>query len=479
MSILYCYIKDMKKTYITRLPDHTGSFLAAGRIISELGGTIVRVSYNKAVDVHTLFIEVNASRDIHKEIERKLNEKGYISGLYDNSQMLMAVLRIERKKDNLIPVLEILDRYNISLSYINYAETNAPVMEYRIGFLTDNTARLREMIDEISRICEIRILDHNATDGQLDGTVFYVTFANRMREILGLCQENTNLVLIEANKLMQMMDMEKKIPVQTFDYILRFAEFVKKVKGGNFNARINSYRLEKDISLYCIEPPCGSNTYIIEHGNELMFVDCGFACFRSEMETLYYQLFPDYEKKSRNLMLTHSDVDHVGQHAMFDRIYLSDYSYRNFVLQAKGEPDFREQHPRHNPFCVLTKMISGYIPPDIEKCVVVGEKKDDEVLSRLGEVEFAGRKFEFLEGNGGHVKGDTIIVCPELKLIFTGDIYVNIKGFSYEQKQFNRLAPYLMSGVDTKPDEARKCRELIREKYKGYMFCPGHGAVQV
>lgn len=469
----------MKKTYITRLPDHTGSFLAAGSIISELGGRIVRVNYNRAVDVHTLFIEVDASGDGHKQIEKKLNEKGYISGLYDNSQMMMAVLRIERSKDNLIPVLEIIDRYNISLSYINYSETNGPVMEYRIGFLTDNPDMIKKMIDEISKMCEIRILDYSATDGQLDGTVFYVTFANRMREILGLCQENANLVLIEANKLMQMMDMEKKFPVQTFDYILRFAEFVKKVKGGNFNARINSYRLEKDISLYCIEPPCGSNTYIIEHGNDLMFVDCGFACFRSEMETLYYQLFSDYEKKSRNLMLTHSDVDHVGQHAMFDRIYLSDYSYRNFVLQNNGDPDFREQNPRHNPFCVLTKMISGYIPPDIEKCVVVGEKKDDEILSRLGEVEFAGKKFEFYEGKGGHVKGDTVIVCPELRLIFTGDIYVNIKGFSYEQKQFNRLAPYLMSGVDTIPDDARKCREFIKEKYKGYMFCPGHGAVQV
>lgn len=35
------------------------------------------------------------------------------------------------------------------------------------------------------------------------------------------------------------------------------------------------------------------------------------------------------------------------------------------------------------------------------------------------------------------------------KIAFTGDIYVNLKGFSDEQKRFNRLAPILMTSVDT------------------------------
>ena len=49
----------MKKTYVTKMPDHIGAFLKASEAISGLGVNITRVSYNKAVDSHTLFIEVD------------------------------------------------------------------------------------------------------------------------------------------------------------------------------------------------------------------------------------------------------------------------------------------------------------------------------------------------------------------------------------------------------------------------------------
>lgn len=460
------------------MPDSSGSFLIASNIISENSGRIVRVNYNKAVDVHTLFVEVDASKEAHAVIAGKLKEKGYISGLFENMQVIMVLVRTDRKA-SINPVLEIINRYNVNITYINFTETDAPKQEFRLGLISDRSGELKEMIDEISTVTEIRILDYKVTDGLLDGTVFYLSFANEMREILGLSQDNVNKLIIEANKLMQIMDGEKKFPIQTFDYIRRFAEFVKNRKGGGFNARINSYRLDKDITLLSVEPPCGSNSYIIEYGDELLFVDCGLACYRMEMENILYQYFPDYEKRKKTLLLTHGDVDHTGLHAMFDKIYMNRDCYENFVYQVKGKPDFREQNTRHNPFCVLMKMISGYIPPELDKCVVIGEKKDKEMLSYIGTLEFAGKKFEFYEGNGGHVKGDTVIVCPELKLIFTGDIYVNIKGFSYEQKEFNSLAPFLMSGVDTLPAEALRLRTYIREKYKGYITCPGHGSVQL
>ena len=57
----------MKKTFITTMPDHAGAFLAASRAIAEIGANITRVSYNKAVDSHTLFIDVDGDE---KELEK-------------------------------------------------------------------------------------------------------------------------------------------------------------------------------------------------------------------------------------------------------------------------------------------------------------------------------------------------------------------------------------------------------------------------
>ena len=47
----------MKKTYITTMPNHIGAFLKASECFAALGINITQVSYNKAVDSHTLFID--------------------------------------------------------------------------------------------------------------------------------------------------------------------------------------------------------------------------------------------------------------------------------------------------------------------------------------------------------------------------------------------------------------------------------------
>ncbi len=67
---------DMKKTYVTRMPDKVGAFLVASQIIARHGGNIVRVNYNKAVDLHTLFIEVAANDEQHNQIKAELAECG-------------------------------------------------------------------------------------------------------------------------------------------------------------------------------------------------------------------------------------------------------------------------------------------------------------------------------------------------------------------------------------------------------------------
>ena len=63
----------MKKTYVTKMPDKAGAFLLASQIISKYDGNIIRANYNKAVDLHTLFIEVSASAESHQKISEELS----------------------------------------------------------------------------------------------------------------------------------------------------------------------------------------------------------------------------------------------------------------------------------------------------------------------------------------------------------------------------------------------------------------------
>ncbi len=468
----------MKKTYVTKMPDKAGAFLLASKIIAAHGGNIVRVNYNKAVDLHTLFIEVSASDEEHKEIKTELSACGYLADGVDESQILMIVLTLPDVSGAVMPVLEILHKYNVNISYISSQENGTGFQYFKMGLLIENTSEIRSLIDEISRICEIKILDYEVTDRLLDGTVFYVTFANEMRKILGLDQKQTNQVLVHANRMMQILDEQKKSPLKTFDYIRRFASFVRERKGENFKPDLAFLTLNDKLTLFTIEPPCGSNTYVLQSDEELLFIDCGFACYRNEMRALFKELFHGYSNMKKSAFITHADLDHVGILSEFDTVYMSGSCYDNFALEQEGKSDFREQNPLHEPYCKLSRIISGYEPPSLEKCIVVGRKNSDEILSPIGSHFFAGKRFDFYEGKGGHVRGDTVIVCDELKLVFSGDIYVNIKGFSAEQKEFNALAPFLMTGVDSDPKLAKEAREYLVEKYSDYIICPGHGAVK-
>ena len=482
----------MKKTYITRMPDKAGAFLKASKIISKLGGNIVRVNYNKALDLHTLFVEVSASTAAHKKIQKELEKCNYLFDETENQKIIMIVLKLEDNPGTVTPILEILKKYKVNISYISSQENGTEYQYFKMGLLIENTKEIKNLIEEISKSCEISILDYEVTDRLLDGTVFYVSFANEMRKILNLNQNQTNEVLVTANTLMQLLDEQKKSPQKTFDYIRRFAKFVVDKKGENFKCNISSYDFdlpsaENPPKMYVLEPPCGSNTYVFQFDDELLFVDSGFSCYKSEMEKILGELFPKYQTMKKTGFITHADVDHLGLLNTFHKNYMTKNCYENFALEKQGKKNFREQIGNHQPYCALSKVIANYEIPELEKCFPVenGESENGTVFAKLnkklfdfrGTVSLGNYDFQFFEGKGGHVKGECLIVCEALKIVFTGDIFVNIKGFSPEQKEFNILAPFLMTGVDVDSKIAKEARENVLEVFNDYTICPGHGSL--
>ena len=155
--------------------------------------------------------------NIEKYLCDKLSACGYLTNREENRQILMIVLTLPDKPGAVTPVLEILNRYQVNISYISSQENGTAYQHFKMGLLIENTGEIKRLIEEISRICEIHILDYQVTDRLLDGTVFYITFANKMRELLGLSQAQTNTVLIHANRLMQLLDEQNKSPLQTFE----------------------------------------------------------------------------------------------------------------------------------------------------------------------------------------------------------------------------------------------------------------------
>ena len=84
-----------------------------------------------------------------------------------------------------------------------------------------------------------------------------------------------------------------------------------------------------------------------------------------------------------------------------------------------------------------------------------------------------------LIGKGGHLKGESILLDEEDSIIFTGDVWVNLKDMTPEQSEYNTVAPVLMTSVDTNPDYSREeRRELLAMLKPGMRVFPGHGGIK-
>ncbi|HEX2939180.1 MAG TPA: MBL fold metallo-hydrolase [Ruminiclostridium sp.] len=478
-----------KKSFVTSMPDKSGTFLRASRIIAENGGNIVRVSYNKAVDPHMLFIDVEAFENDLINIENALADIGYINKKYNEIRVIEISVRIPDKSGAILPVLEVLNRYDINISYMNSVASDQPFQNFKFGLLIENPGLIKTILDEISRVYQINVIDCDSSEENLDNTVFYIKLANEMQGLLNLTSDKTMEFIAESNRILQALQNDGEMASKVFDYIRRFAYFVSSYRGENYKADVAKLKLSEKVTLFNIQPYCGSNTYLLVSDDELTVIDTGYAIFADEILRIFNKLVPDFENREKKIYITHADVDHCGLLSKLNnaRIIVNQKSAESFKRQISGIPDFREKTQLNTGYSKISRLISAYVPPDYSRLEVFDhdtpEQHDD--LLRIGEMSIADLNFVIYEGSGGHISGEMVYVCFEEGIAFTGDILVNISDFSKERAEFNSLAPYLMKSVNVDSKRATQMRHKIIEiiedissrNGKPCLVCGGHGPI--
>lgn len=443
----------MKKTYVTTMPDHVGAFLSASRAIAGLGLNITRVSYNKAVDMHTLFIECEGAPQQLAMADRALNEIGYLQSPQAHQDVLLLEFRLRDVPGSVTEILELIREFDFNISFISSQENGSEYQLFKMGLFVEDSDKMQRFLLRAEEKCRVRVLDYNRVEKSFDNSIFYRAYADELCRCMDLDALAREQLLINANLAMQVLDEQGLSPYRTFDSIGKFAELLAKHRGEAFSPRITRHSISAQTQLVLIEPPCGSNTIILRSGDETLFVDSGYACYREEMLKIFRSLLPDYDQMPKRALITHADVDHCGLLSEFDRIDMSAKSAECLELEYNGKDGYRERNPLHKPYIRICKTLTGFAPPVPEKMnVCFGDlRQHDSALYPIGEYSFGDMHFEVFEGRGGHLMGEVVLIDYEHRIAFTGDIYVNLHGMTAEQAEYNRYAPILMTSVDTDP----------------------------
>ena len=440
----------MKKTYVTSLPDHIGAFLKASKCLAALGVNLTRVSYDKSVDSHMLFLDAEGTESQLRAADEELEKIGYLQNRSSDSSIVLLEFDIENIPGGATAVLELIGKFHFNISYINSQDSGADCQKCKVGLHVEDPGRISDFIEEAEKLCKVRIIDYNSSGRAYDNTIFYSAFVRGLSQMLGLSEKQKQGLLVSSNLAMQTLDELGQSPYRTFDSISRFAELLARSRGEDFHPRVSTHTISDQTELLLIEPACGSNTAVIKNGGKLLVIDSGFPFYREETLRLLRDLIPDFDITPKTLLLTHSDVDHCGLMDIFDEVIVSCATARCLTMEYRGEDGFREKNPLHKPYLSILK---NYTPADPSRLKTPWPEKTDlqAPLTQIGFFEFGDLYFEVYEGKGGHIPGEIILIDYDHNIAFTGDVYLNIRGFTAEQAEYNQYAPILMTSVDTDP----------------------------
>ena len=453
----------MKKTYVTTMPDHVGAFLRASRCFAALDANITRVSYNKAVDTHTLFIEAEGTPESLQRATEELAAIGYLPSAASNSTVLLMEFTLRDVPGTVTSVLELIQRFDFNISYISSQENGSGYQQFKMGLFVEDHASVSRFLKEVSLLCSVRVIDYDKIERSFDNSIFYISFANELADRMGLPESARGELIIQSNLVMQLLDEHGGSPYKTFDYIGKFGEALARYRGDYFAPRITRHTVAPEVTLTLLEPPCGSNTAILRWQGQYLFVDTGYACYREEMLDYLRALIPDFDTCPKEALITHADVDHCGLLDLFPRVWMSRKSQLSLEAEAEERGGYREQNPLHAPYIRICKILTGYHPPAAALPAILGgdEKSLLSPMERIGRFSFGPMEFEVWEGAGGHLPGEVVLIDRDNRVVFTGDIYINLKDTTREQTAYNRYAPYLMTSVDTDPQLAAREREAL------------------
>ncbi len=443
----------MKKTFITTMPDQIGAFLRASECFAALDVNITRVSYNKAVDSHTLFIDAEGSREQLQKAGAELEQIGYLQTDRNEKSIVLIEFMLRDVPGSVTRVLRLIHSYRLNISYISSQENGSGYQAFKMGLFVEDEEAFSDFLAEAQEICPVRVVDYNHSERVFDNSIFYQSFVSGIMQLSGLPEEKRDPLLVNSNLIMQTLDEKGLSPFKTFESISRFAELLYLYKGDAFVPRITRHAITDRTGLILIEPPCGSNTVILQSGDDVLFIDSGYALYREEMVKLFRELLPEFDANKKRVFVTHADVDHCGLLPLFDEVLSTRRTAECLAAEYRGENGYREQNPLHRPYVNICKTLTNYQPVDPNRIRAVWDTRGEqtECLEQVGVFDFGELHFEVYEGQGGHLPGETVLIDYTHHIAFTGDIYVNIHGMTREQAEYNRYAPVLMTSVDTDP----------------------------
>ena len=478
--------------FIAHMPDTPGALHRAAEIIKKYDGNINRIQFDRRIDPGTVFYEVTATDNAYSGITKDLAEIGYLQTSLKPLNFLKFAIFLPHRPGALFEFLGYTTAAGANIAYIDFDDRGRHPDRLTVSLSLEQEAEIEHLLDQLKSRYRLEILEYDTTGKHLDDTVFYVRYAQAVRELIGDSEEPFLMsFLADTNHMAQELTDRGCNPRQAFDSVLRTGHSMNDTNGEHFYADVQTFSVTKDTMLYCFQPPCGGSLFVIRTPAEMVMVDTGYGIYHDAvMKMLSHYGLGDGRSLSR-IIVTHADADHCGGAGFFHVPVFMHEGTLDILRVNNRAYGSTSDHSSLDEF--YTRMINLFsrfnIPQDV-RCF----EKHGEIMRGsfpvIGTFVIGDLSFEVLDGLGGHTYGQVFLYEKEHGLLFTADSVINFASMTKDRADYSSLAAFLVTSVNV--DSGRATRErkgllaLAQETDAALagtgrrcLICGGHGAVSI
>ncbi|MCK9591572.1 MAG: MBL fold metallo-hydrolase [Methanoregula sp.] len=474
------------------MPNTPGSLHRAAEIIQKYEGNINRIQYDRRIDPSTVFYEVTASDVAFGKITQDLTQIGYLQTSLKPLNFLKVCVYLPHRPGALYEFLNFTTSVGANIAFIDFDDKGRHPDRLTVSLNLEQSSVIDQILDELKSRYRLEILEYDTTGKHLDDTVFYVRYAQAIRELIGESEENFLLTfLADTNHIVQELMDRGNDPRKVFESVLLTGKTMWATIQDGFYADVQKFQITEHTTFFCFQMPCGGNIFLISAAEEKVLIDTGYGIYHHDVMAMLSRYGLGGEHTLSRIIVTHADADHCGAAGYFTAPVFMHEGTLAIIKKNNRAYGSRSEHSVLEEF--YTKMInlfSKFNSSDRIECFSKNSVTRRGIFPVIGTVSIGDIELEVLEGLGGHTYGQIYLYSQTEGLLFAADSVINFSSLTKERADYSSLAAFLVTSVNVDSDLAKKERKALLElafqtdralltKGKRCLICGGHGAVSV
>jgi glyoxylase-like metal-dependent hydrolase (beta-lactamase superfamily II)/ACT domain-containing protein len=474
------------------MPDTPGSLHRAAEIIKKYEGNINRIQYDRRIDPATVFYEVTASKEAFREITRDLALIGYLQTSLKPANFLKFCVYLPHQPGALYEFLNITTSVGANIAFIDFDDKGRHPDRITVSLNLEQSSVVDQLLNQLKSCYRLEILEYDTTGKHLDDTVFYVRYAQAIRELIGESEEKFLLAfLADTNHIVQELMARGNDPRKVFESVLVTGQTMCATTRDRFYADVQKFQITEQCTLFCFQVPCGGNIFLIATTGEKVLIDTGYGIYHQDVLSMLSRYGLGDERQISRIIVTHADADHCGAAGYFTApVFMHEGTLASIKKNNRAYGSRSEHSVLEEFYTKMINLFSKFNSPAKVECFSQHSVTTRGIFPVLGLISCGDLELEVLEGLGGHTYGQIYLYSQKAGLLFAADSLINFSSLTKERADYSSLAAFLVTSVNVDSDLAKKERKALLEiafetdkalltTGKRCLICGGHGAVSV